>query len=81
MKATSIAFPWRENALALALGLAIIGLGAGFAHSQTRATPAQQATAPAFSCQAQPGNWCDLRDWRGFAQAFPQPESLQPESK
>ena len=38
MKATAIAFPWRENALALALGLAIIGIGAGLAHSQTPAT-------------------------------------------
>ena len=81
MKATSIAFPWRENALALALGLAIIGLGAGIGHSQTPAAPAQQAAAPVFSCQAQPGGWCDLRDWRGFAQEFSQSESVQPESK
>jgi hypothetical protein len=81
MTAKSITFPWRENALALALGLAIIGLGAGFAHSQTPAAPAQQAAAPGFSCQAQPGSWCDLRDWRGFAQTFSQPESSQPQAK
>ena len=82
MKATAITFPWRENALALALGLAIIGLGAGLGHSQTPANARrQQAAAPGFSCQAEPGSWCDLRDWRGFAQTFSQPESSQPESK
>jgi hypothetical protein len=89
MTAKSIALPWRENALALALGLAIIGFGAGLAHSQTPAAQptsaqTQQATAPVasgFSCQAEPGSWCDLRDWRGFAQAFSQPESSQPEAK
>jgi hypothetical protein len=25
-------------------------------------------TAPNFVCHAQPGTWCDLRDWTGFGQ-------------
>jgi hypothetical protein len=81
MKAKTIPFPWRENAIGLALGLTIIALGAGLAHSQTGAAPtpatsAQQAAPPVsgFSCQAHPGGWCDLRAWRGFAEAYSQPE-------
>lgn len=78
MKATATSFPWRTNAIAVAMGLTIIGLGAAIAHSETMVQPsppvaaqsAQQATAPDFTCHAQPGAWCDLRDWSGFANAY-----------
>jgi len=76
MRSISIPFAWRANAIALAFGLAIIGLGAGLGHSQTAnpANPpaatrqAQQAAAPGFVCDAHPGGWCDLRDWSHFGQ-------------
>ena len=77
MHAKAIPFSWRANAIALAMGLAIIGLGASLAHADGTATPPvatpqarQQALAPDFVCHAPPGAWCDLRDWRGFAQTF-----------
>jgi hypothetical protein len=82
MRAKAILFPWRANAMALALGLAVIGFSASLAHPETNAAPnlpavtqqaTQQAAAPDFICHARPGAWCDLRDWRGFAQSFAHP--------
>lgn len=78
MHAKAIPFSWRANVIALAMGLAIIGLGASLAHADSKAaTPPvatqearQQALAPDFVCHAPPGAWCDLRDWQGFAQTF-----------
>lgn len=73
MRATAIPQTWRANAIALVMGLALIGLGAALAHSETphpippvAAPPAQQAAVPGFVCHASPGDWCDLRDWSGF---------------
>lgn len=84
MRATAIPQTWRANAVALAMGLAIIGLGAALAHSQTidpaqpvATQPAQQAAASGFVCHAAPGAWCDLRDWSGFG--APSAASLQPQ--
>jgi hypothetical protein len=80
-KATAIPYPWRANAIALALGLAIIGFGAGLAHPAAR-TPSRpsiaqilqpQAGAPDFICHAPPGGWCDLRDWSGLNRAPARP--------
>jgi hypothetical protein len=67
--------------MALALGLALaipsVGvIGAGIIHAQAAQPPTpvvatvQQAAQPDFTCHAAPGGWCDLRDWRGFADAF-----------
>jgi hypothetical protein len=77
MKAKAIPFPWRENALALALGLAIIGFSAGWVHAQPPQAQSQIASselpAPSdFTCHAKPGTYCDLRDWRGFGQPLAQ---------
>jgi hypothetical protein len=75
MRATTAASSvWRAYAIAFGLGLAIAGMGAGLAH----AADGNEAAAPqiqiaqgllpvapnnAFVCHAQPGGWCDLRDW------------------
>ena len=80
-RATAIPLTWRANAIALALGLAIIGLGAGLTHSapttSSRPSIAQilqpQVGAPDFICHAPPGGWCDLRDWRGLDRAPSRP--------
>jgi len=75
---TAVSTVWRAYALAFGLGLAIVGMGAGLAHSQPTSGPTQIAPtqiaqgllppAPdnSFICHAKPGGWCDLRDWRGF---------------
>lgn len=85
MQAKAIPLSWRANAIALALGLAIIGLGASLAHADGKTTTPpvatqqarQQALAPDFVCHALPGAWCDLRDWRGFGlQPAPQQSAL-----
>jgi len=82
--ATAVSPLWRAYALAFGLGLAILGMGIGLAHAQSAATVAPTPSAPAqiaqgllpalpnnaFICHAQLGGWCDLRDWRGFDQAF-----------
>lgn len=79
MRAKTIALPRQIPMGALLLGLAIGVAGAGLAHSATLpAQPSQAAAAPAvhqqlawapdYTCQAKPGDWCDLRDWRGFGQ-------------
>jgi hypothetical protein len=82
--ATAVSSIWRAYALAFGLGLAILGMGAGLAHAQSSETAApsqivstqitQGLLSPlpnnAFVCHAKPGGWCDLRDWRGVAQAF-----------
>ena len=75
--ATAVSSVYRANALAIALGLAILGMGVGLAHAET----GQPASSPqlaqgllpslpnnSFVCHAQPGGWCDLRDWRGLDQ-------------
>ncbi len=76
MRATAIPFPWRANAATVALGFAIIGLGAGLAHPEALKAQSQsarllravlqQADVLELVCQARPGGWCDLRDWTGF---------------
>jgi hypothetical protein len=77
MRPRAIPFSFRANAVALGLGLAIVGLAAGLAHPETTTVPTRPAaiqaaspvpTAPNFVCHAQPGTWCDLRDWTGFGQ-------------
>ncbi len=74
--ATAVSSMWRAYALAFGLSLAIVGMGAGLAHAQSTepAGPTQVAQgllAPApdnsFVCHAQPGGWCDLRDWAQWA--------------
>lgn len=74
---TAVSSVWRAYALAFGLGLAIAGMGVGLAHARSPETAgptqvAQGALAPAadnsFVGHAQPGGWCDLRDWRGFGQ-------------
>jgi len=83
MKTKAIRPKRRESAMALALGLAlaipsVALIGAGWVQAQTPqaqnaiSTPKQQAAQPHFVCQAQPGGWCDLRDWRGFGQPVSQ---------
>jgi hypothetical protein len=82
---TAVSSVGRAYALAFGLGVAILGMGAGLAHAQptqiasTQIAPIQIARGllpplpgNSFVCHAQPGGWCDLRDWRGFAQAFTQ---------
>jgi hypothetical protein len=73
--------PWRLHLTALALGIAIGLLGASVAFSATVSPTQGQAAAPTaptpswaqgFVCNAKPGGWCDLRDWRGFAEPVPQ---------
>jgi hypothetical protein len=73
---TAVSSVWRAYALAFGLGLAIAGMGVGLAHagSPETASPTQIAQgllAPApnnsFVCHAQPGGWCDLRDWTQWA--------------
>ena len=85
MKATVISMPWRANALALALGLAIIGLGGGLAHSNPARVSARpsiaqvfhpQAGAPDFVCHAPPGAWCDLRGTSAYDHSAPRASAL-----
>ncbi len=78
--ATAVSSVYRAYALAFALGLAILGMGVGLAHAETgQPASSQQVAHPqiaqgllpslpnnSFVCHAQPGGWCDLRDWRGF---------------
>jgi hypothetical protein len=77
----TIEVPWRLHMTALALGIAMSLLGASLAFSATQSPPQGQAVAPTaptpswaegFVCQAKPGGWCDLRDWRGFGEPAPQ---------
>jgi hypothetical protein len=68
-RAIAIPLAWRANAIALALGLTIIGIGASLAHSEPGKAsnrPAIAYNAPDFICHAPPGAWCDLRDWSGL---------------
>lgn len=81
--ATAVSSVWRAYAIAFGLGLAIAAMGVGLAHAESTGAPPTQI-APVqiaqgllpplpdnvFICQAQPGGWCDLRDWRGFGQAI-----------
>lgn len=85
MKATAISDPGRASALALGLGLAIIGLSAGLAHSapmkgHSRPSIAQvlhpQAGAPDFVCHAPPGAWCDLRGSSAYDHSSPRASAL-----
>jgi hypothetical protein len=86
MKTKAILPKSREGAMALALSLvlaipSVALIGAGWVQAQTpqaqsqAAAPKQQAANPDFVCQAQPGSWCDLRDWRGFGQPVSQPDT------
>jgi hypothetical protein len=80
-RATAISLPWRANAIALALGLTIIGLGAGLAHSnpgKVQNRPEIAYTAPDFICHAPPGAWCDLRDWSGLDRPAARPNVSNP---
>ncbi len=70
--ATAVSSVYRAYALAFALGLAILGMGVGLAHANSRPPVATQQIAQgllpslpnnSFVCHARPGGWCDLRDW------------------
>ena len=75
MKAKALPYRWQDLALALGLGLGLVIGAAGAVRAEGTASPAQpaaQQTASAaqvpagFVCDAQPGSWCDLRDWSGM---------------
>jgi hypothetical protein len=74
--ATAVSAVWRAYALAFGLGLAIAGMGAGLAHARSTETAGPTLIAQgllpsvpnnSFVCHAQPGGWCDLRDWAQWA--------------
>ena len=80
--------PWRLYATVLALGAAISLLSFGVARSETLSSPQGQVAAPSaptpawaqgFVCHAQPGGWCDLRDWRGFGEPAGPQQAAAPE--
>ena len=75
MRAKAIQSPWPAIALVLGLGvgaaISVASLArADVAASQAQPPAAQTAgstqTAQGFVCHAQPGSWCDLRDWSGM---------------
>ena len=74
MNAKSLSPGWQDLALALGLGLGLIIAAAGVVRADTTGQPqtvtGQVASAPQipanFVCHAQPGGWCDLRDWSGM---------------
>lgn len=75
MSAKTIPSQWPGLALALGLGLATIIGVASLARADSVSSPAPQTAAqtastpetpPNFVCRAQPGGWCDLRDWSGM---------------
>jgi hypothetical protein len=75
--AAAVSSVYRADGLAFALGLAILAIGVSLAHADSRpsAAPLQVATQQiaqgllpslpndSFVCHAQPGGWCDLRNW------------------
>lgn len=72
MRARAIRSPWPSIALALGLGLGIVigaaslaraDLAAGQAQPPAAQTAGTPQAAKDFVCHAQPGGWCDLRDW------------------
>ena len=75
MRARTIQSPWPSLALALGLGLGAIisvanlaraDIATGQAQPPAVQTAGTQHVASDFVCQAQPGGWCDLRDWSGM---------------
>ena len=72
MRAQAVPFSPLGLGLGLGLGLATIIAAATFAHAAGKPTSSQAAAtavsapqhaAKVFVCDAQPGDWCDLRDW------------------
>ena len=74
MNAKALSWRWQDLALALGLGLGLIIGAAGVVRADNAGQPqpvtGQVASAPqiptGFVCDAQPGGWCDLRDWSGM---------------
>ena len=74
MRVKTVAAVLRAYAIAFGLSLAVLGMGVGLAHAgqnqpagQALATTGQLASGDqGFVCHAQPGSWCDLRDWSQF---------------
>lgn len=76
MPAKPASSPWPRIALALSFTVAAAIAVASLAHAEAagpQRAEAQVAAAPAantgFRCDAQPGGWCDLRDWSGMDRA------------
>jgi hypothetical protein len=67
--------PWPLIVFALSFSPAAAIAVASLAHAEegSQHPQAQVAAAPAantsFHCDAQPGGWCDLRDWSGMDRA------------
>jgi hypothetical protein len=79
--ATAVSSVWRAYAVALVLALGVLAMGVGLAHSQPvqpaeRSLVAEGLLPPvpndSFICHAQPGGWCDLRDWSRFGALRPE---------
>lgn len=75
MRTRAIQSPWPSIALALGLGLGVVISAASLARADLAATQTQPPVvqtvgqpqaSTGFVCHAQPGGWCDLRDWSGM---------------
>ena len=75
MRAKVVQSPWPSIALALGLALGAVITATTLARADGVGGPAQlpavqTAGTPQadndFICHAQPGGWCDLRDWNGM---------------
>ena len=75
MRAKAIQSPWPSIALAMGLILGAVISTASLARAdvtsgQAQPPAVQTAGTPQadndFICHAQPGGWCDLRDWSGM---------------
>ena len=63
MRARTLQYSWPAiaAALGLAFGAAISAVSVAWADEASRQAP--QSAVEEFVCHAQPGGWCDLRDW------------------
>ena len=75
MRPKAIQSPWPSIALAVGLALGAVISAATLARADGVEGPAQQPAVQTadtlqagtgFVCHAQPGGWCDLRDWSGM---------------
>jgi hypothetical protein len=75
MRAKSIQSSWPSIALALGLALGAVisattlaraDVASGQVQPPTVRTADNQQAGTDFVCHAQPGGWCDLRDWSGI---------------